>query len=491
MESLFESSPTTLNAARLAEKIENAFKRYKVNMEITHRWSASDRAIFEVKLKGETRETQLLARLSDVQLRLKLPLFQSFKQDYTIYIVASNREIVYDHLPQIFGSPQYRDACKKMLLPYVVGFDAVGRLIIVDLSKLPHLLVAGATNSGKTVGVQVLITSIIYRKRPSCVNLILIDVGASDLLPFEGVPHLSCPVIRDRNKASQVLEKLRNEMERRITMQSSDNESFKKLPRLVLVIDEFPALFVGVEDKRLVKLMTDAVSALLQRGRHAKMHVVLAAQNPTMQNMKVDLGNITGRIAFKCAKRNFSETILDERGAENLLGKGDMYFKSPEFSELKRIQGTYITSSELNRVIQSIKASSFRLSIGKYRINLSDNSSRDMGNDLEVDLNANSHHSKQDVDGRMFAQIMIWALGQNEISCNAVMKAFGYGWNRASHFIERLCEAGIVGELDAKLPRKVIPQTMAEVSEKAKDFLQDCGYTEDMVAETIRNRDNG
>ena len=102
-----------------------------------------------------------------------------------------------------------------------------------------------------------------------------------------------------------------------------------------------------------------------------------------------------------------------------------------------------------------------------------------------------SHHSKQDVDGRMFAQIMIWALGQNEISCNAVMKAFGYGWNRASHFIERLCEAGIVGELDAKLPRKVIPQTMAEVSEKAKDFLQDCGYTEDMVAETIRNRDNG
>ncbi len=397
---------------------------------------------------------------------------------------------MYDHLPQIFCSPQYLDACNKMLLPYVVGFDAVGRLIIVDLSKLPHLLVAGATNSGKTVGVKVLITSIIYRKRPSRVNLILIDVGASDLLPFEGVPHLSCPVIRDRNRASQVLEKLRNEMERRITIQSSDNETFKKLSRLVLVIDEFPALFVGVEDKRMVKLMTDAVSALLQRGRHAKMHVVLAAQNPTTQNMKVDLGNITGRIAFKCAKRNYSETILDERGAENLLGKGDMYFKSLEFSELKRIQGTYITSSELNQVIQSIKTSSFRLSIGKYRINLSDNSSRDMGDDLAVDLNGNSNHSKQDADRRMFAQIMLWALGQNEISCNAVMKAFGYGWNRANHFIDRLCEVGIVGELDAKLPRKVLPQTMDEVSDKTKEFLQNCGYTEDMVAETIRNRDN-
>ena len=491
MESLFESSPTTLNAARLAEKIENAFKRYKVNMEITHRWSASDRAIFEVQLKGETRETQLLARLSDVQLRLKLPLFQSFKKDYTIYIVASDREIVYDHLPQIFYSSQYMDACKKMFLPYVVGFDAVGRLIIVDLSKLPHLLIAGATNSGKTVGVQVLITGIIQSKQPSRVNLILVDVGAADLLPFERVPHLSCPVIRDRNRACQALEKLRTEMERRIAIQSSDIESFKKLPRLVLVIDEFPALFVGVEDRKLVRLMADAVSALLQRGRHAKIHVVLAAQNPTMQNMKVDLGNITGRIAFKCAKKNFSETILGESGAEKLLGKGDLYLKSPEFSGLKRIQGTYITSSELNWVILNIRQFTRYHLRDKYRIKFSENSSRDLGNELAANRIADSKPSKQDADRRMFAQIMIWALGQNEISCNAVMKAFGYGWNRASDFIDRLYAVGIVGELDAKLPRKVIPQTVDEMSDKIKQFLQNCGYSEDMLAEAIRNRESG
>ncbi len=490
METLFDSS-FEKKARRLAEKIEKTFWRYKVNMEIVDCYISHDRAIFEVKLKGETREEQLLARVSDVQLRLKLPLFQTLKQDFTIYIVASDQEIVYDHLSQIFCSSQYMNACKKMFLPYVVGFDFIGRLIIVDLSKMPHLLVAGATNSGKTVGLQAMIASIIYSKRPSRVNLILIDVGASDLLPFEGVPHLSCPVIRERNSACQALEKLRTEMERRINVQSSDNESFKKLPRLVLVIDEFPALFVGMEDKRMVKLMTDAVSALLQRGRHAKIHVVLAAQNPTMQNMKVDLGNITGRIAFKCAKKNFSETILGESGAENLSGKGDMYFKSPEFSELKRIQGIFITPNELSRVIQAIKTQSFRFSIGKYKINLSDNTSRDWGNDLEVDLNGNSNHSKQDTDGRMFAQIMIWALGQHEISGNAVMKAFGYGWNRASHFIDGLYEAGIVEELDAKLPRKVIPQSMDEVSDKAKEFLQNCGYTEDMVAEVINNRNNG
>lgn len=475
-------------AEDLSEDIEKTFKRYHVYLSITNWIIKVDRFIFKVKLKGATREEQLLARLSDVQFRLKLPLLQVLTEKFTIYIIASDQEIVYDHLRKILQSGQYTDTCNKMLLPYAVGFDTVGRLIIVDLSKMPHLLIAGATNSGKTVGVQVLIASIIYCKRPSRVNLILIDVGATDLLPFDGVPHLSCPVIRDRNRACQVLEKLRIEMERRITIQSGDNESFKKLPRLVLVIDEFPALFVGVEDRRMVKLMTNAVSALLQRGRHAKIHVVLAAQNPTMQNMKVDLGNITGRIAFKCAKKNFSETILGETGAENLLGKGDMYFKSPEFSGLKRIQGTYITPNELSRVIQTIKIQSFRFSIGKYIINFSDNSSKNLGNDFTVTSIANSNHSKQDVDEKMFAQIVAWALGQNEISCNAIMKAFGYGWNRANHFIDKLYGAGIVGELDAKLPREVILQSVGELPENVTRLLMDNGISIEDVQNIINNR---
>lgn len=114
-----------------------------------------------------------------------------------------------------------------------------------------------------------------------------------------------------------------------------------------------------------------------------------------------------------------------------------------------------------------------------------------MGNELAANRIADSKPSKQDADRRMFAQIMIWALGQNEISCNAVMKAFGYGWNRASDFIDRLYAVGIVGELDAKLPRKVIPQTVDEMSDKIKQFLQNCGYSEDMLAEAIRNRESG
>ena len=122
-----------------------------------------------------------------------------------------------------------------------------------------------------------------------------------------------------------------------------------------MVIGEFPALFMGLE-KAVSKTLTDVISSLLQRGRHAKIHVVLSAQNPTFQNMKVDLGNITARIAFKCTKKNFSKTILGKEGAENLFGRGDLLLRSPRFDSPQGIQGIYITPEELCQMVQHIKA---------------------------------------------------------------------------------------------------------------------------------------
>ena len=475
-------------AEELGESIERAFKRYRVNIGITCLHVQSDKIIFEVKLKGDTREAQLRARLSDVQQRLECSLFQLTKEGFRIFIVVAKKQIVYPLLSEVLSDQRHIEYIRNMQLPYMVGFVASGRRIVVDLAQFPHLLIAGATRSGKTVGIQAMIVSIIYCRLPSQVNFILIDVGATDLIPFNGIPHLSCPVVCDRETACQVLVLLVKEMERRMKLQISDNDQFEQIPRLVLVIDEFPALFMGVEDKKVIKVIADSVSSLLQRGRHAKIHVVLAAQNPTIQNMKVDLGNITARIAFKCAKKNFSETILGEGGAENLLGKGDMYFKSPEFSGLERIQGAYITSNELSRIIRGISIKSIRYSIGKYKINLSDNSRRDLENDLGVNLIANSNHSKKDTDERMFAQIVIWALGQNEISCNTIMKTFGYGWNRASHFIDRLYEFGIVGELDAKLPRKVILQSIDEIPANVMKLLINNSISAEMISNIIGNR---
>lgn len=152
--------------------------------------------------------------------------------------------------------------------------------------------------------------SISYGVSPEAVNFVLVDLGANDLMPFEDLPHLACPVVRSQDVALQVLNALVVEMERRKDLELTNKQEFDALPRLVLVVDEFPALFNCAEDKRTSNALRDMVSSLLRRGRHGKIHVVLAAQNPTYQNMKVDLGNITARIAFQCAKKNFSFPYL-------------------------------------------------------------------------------------------------------------------------------------------------------------------------------------
>lgn len=242
-------------------------------------------------------------------------------------------------------------------------------------------------------------------------------------------------------------------------MQITDSDTFNKLPRLLLVIDEFPALFSGI-DKNWAKSLTDALSGLLQRGRHAKIHVVLAAQNQTIQNMHVDLGNITTRIAFRCAKKNFSETILGERGAENLSGKGDMYLKSPDYTELQRIQGIFIAPRKLSEIVKHIQIlySKYSLKCNPYEFTLS----TDQLNELQTYTSADLYRSvdtKQQIDDQLLAQIVVWVLGEEAISCNSICSKFHIGWNRAKGFLDRLKEMGLVGDIYAKLPRTVLPYT--------------------------------
>ncbi len=343
----------SFDADELAEKIEAAFSRYRVRISITRWVNRTNRVIYNVKLKGDTRESQFFARLSDVQLKLKLPFFQAFIKDFHIYLAVADQEMKYPHLPDILN--KLGEIWQSMQLPYVVGYDVVGNIVVEDLERFPHLLIGGASNSGKSIGLQALLVSIMVVKSPHYINFILIDVGATNLIPFDGLSHLSCPVIRDRDMACEVLISLKKEMERRIELQIKAVEQFENLPRLVLAIDEFPVLFTEMTDRQMTKIIVNAVSGLLQRGRHAKIHVVIAAQNPTYQNMKIDLGNITSRIAFRCARKNFSETILDDSGAEKLLGNGDMLFKCPQCSDIRRLQGIYIPPEELQKMIKLIK----------------------------------------------------------------------------------------------------------------------------------------
>lgn len=474
------------NAEALGETIIKAFKRYRVSIDILSQEAMPDRIIYEIKLKGDTREVHVRARMFDVQQRLKLPLFQIETFDFHLFIIAAEHKIVYTDLPQILSDPRWRECSKDMCLPYVVGHDAVGTVVTVDLEQFPHLLLAGASNSGKTVGLQSFLISIMCSKTSSQINLILIDVGTSDLIRFNGVPHLSCPVVNDKQMAYQVLISLLDEMERRIKLQASNPKLFDQLPRLVLVVDEFPALFVGLEDKRTSKAVINAVSSLLQRGRHAKIHVVLAAQNPTIQNIKVDLGNITARIAFKCAKKNFSETIIGEGGAENLSGKGDMYFKYPQYEGLRRIQGIFISPEEIQQEVSWIKSwmgagyhdSGFKFTIDISNLQL-------MENDALNSFGGETLERRTNSTDQLFANILLWTLGQETISCNLLMRQFNIGWKRANNFINRLNSLGVVEDLDTKLPRKVLTRSVEDLPERLMDFLVNHGISSEEIIDVI------
>lgn len=468
----------------LGEKIEKQFKKFKVIIEIKKYEVFENRIVFTLKTKGNTTEKKVRNIVSEVQRNLKLSFCQVSKNNFELFLVVAKENPTYAHLPAILNSQDYWDEQKQRQLPYIMGYDVWGELVIDDLAKFPHLLLGGSSNSGKTVGLQALIAGIASTKSPSEVNFVLVDVGAADLMVFKDLPHLSFPIIRDRIIATNALNALVSEMEQRINLEHTDPSRFRTLPRLVVVIDEFPALFRKLE-KSEERLIADNISDLLQRGRHALIHLVLAAQNPTFANMHVDLGNITARGAFMCARPNFSETILGEKGAERLSGQGDMLFKSPQNSELQRIQGSYITKSELRGIAQRITKRWYRRDQEKFTLKIPDNLTRTTDAFCR-NLSCSVVRKGPSQEDQLLASVIMWTFGRNLISANLLMAHYHLGWNKTNRLIKRLEELGIVEKLEAKLPRNVVPHKFEDISEELVKFLESTGYSKDDVITAFR-----
>ena len=482
-------TPQEFQALELAEKIPKTFKKFGDNLSILDHDLFGSRIRYKVKLKGNTRRSSILAHASDVQSRLQLSQFQVDEDKSGIYIVVSGQEVEYPHLLELLNKGTLNNTLGKMKLPYIVGYDNIGQSLIIDLATCPHLLLGGSTNSGKTIGLRALITTIIHTNLPTQANLILIDVGASGLTVFDGIPHLACPIVQDFDTAYRTLAALKSEMERRIQIEHTDPKVFKHLSSLVLVIDEFPALFVGSGDKGTSKQMAGIISSLLQRGRHAKIHLVLAAQNPTLPNMKVDLGNITTRVAFRCAKKNFSETILGEGGAENLQSQGSLLLKSPQYDSLKWAQGIYITPKEIQLVTQHLKSPQY-LYDGDKKLNLTIPKTPLIVNRGNLfsrlqPIPTVSGPSEQD---RLFAAVLFWTLSQDRISANALMNTHHLGWNRAANLMKQLEELGIIDQLNGKQTRRVRPASIEDLSNELLDFLASCDYPHDSIISTFQER---
>ncbi len=251
------------------------------------------------------------------------------------------------------ASTQFQKTSNPLTL--ALGKDITGQPIIADLDDMPHLLIAGTTGSGKTVCVNSLILSLLFKNSPADLKFVMIDPKMVELMPFNGLPHLLCPVVTDSKKAYTALNWVVGEMEERYRLLAkvgarnieSYNEKQEKLPYIVVIVDEFADLMSVARDQT-----ETAVQRLAQLSRAVGIHLILATQRPSVNVITgVIKANLPARISFKVASKVDSRTVLDMNGADKLLGKGDMHFLRPGESRPIRIQGTLISDKEIEKVV--------------------------------------------------------------------------------------------------------------------------------------------
>ena len=361
-----------------------------------------------------------------------------------IEIPNPQRDIVY--IRDIIASDVFKNSASKLTLG--LGKDVVGQPIVADLAKMPHLLIAGATGSGKSVGINSIICSILFKATPDEVRFLLIDPKRIELSGYEDIPHLLHPVVIDPKMANRALQWAVREMERRYMLldemrvksfASYNKVAEKKLPLIVIVVDELADLMmVSSRD------VEESIARLAQMARAAGMHLILATQRPSVDVLTgLIKANFPTRLSFKVFSKVDSRTILDMSGAEHLLGDGDSLFLPPGKARMQRIHGTYISEKETERVIGFLKEQG----TASY-----DESVLEAVEEENGDYNG---IGEDDYDEKYDEAVaLVCETGQASISM--VQRRLRVGYNRAARMIEIMEKEGIVGPSDGSKPREVL-----------------------------------
>ena len=347
----------------------------------------------------------------------------------------------------------------KSPLTFAVGKDISGKPILTDIGKMPHLLIAGATGSGKSVCINTLIMSILYKADPKDVKLIMIDPKVVELSVYNGIPHLMCPVVTDAKDAAATLNWAVREMSDRYNkftelgvrniagyneklqkVSEPEKAGHTKMPYIVVIVDEFADLMMVAS-----KDVEDAVCRLAQLARAAGIHLVLATQRPSVNVITGTIkANIPSRIAFSVSSAIDSRTILDRSGAEKLLGKGDMLFFPSGYSEPVRVQGAFVTDEEVSKIVDFLK----------------NNNEEPEYNDkvtqvVEEDTTETQKESKPERD-EYFEEAGRFVIESDRAAAGQLQRRFSIGFNRAGRIIDQLHKAGVVGPAEGTKPRKIL-----------------------------------
>ncbi|MGL5256820.1 MAG: DNA translocase FtsK [Proteocatella sp.] len=346
----------------------------------------------------------------------------------------------------------------KSKLSFVLGKDVSGKPMISDVSKMPHMLVAGSTGSGKSVCINALICSILFKSTPDEVKFIMIDPKMVELSIYNDIPHLLIPVVTDMKRAPYALSWAVNEMNNRYKLFAENrvrdldsynalNSIDEKLPRIVIIVDELADLMMVSPNE-----VEDAICRLAQMARACGMHLVLATQRPSVDVITgLIKSNIPSRIAFAVSSQVDSRTILDSVGAEKLIGRGDMLYSPQGASKAQRIQGAFITDKEVKSVVDFVS-------------NQFPKNHREFANLIEETMNSKENEKKEKESDPLIDEVIEFAQQNGQISTSLVQRKFRLGYNRASRIIDEMEERGICGPIDGAKPRKVYPRQI-EISE--------------------------
>ncbi len=362
-------------------------------------------------------------------------------------IEIPNRDRQTVNIRRLLASDSYRKQAAKKKLTIVLGLDVFGDLAVAQLDKMPHLLIAGATGAGKSVGINTIIASLLYNATPEEVRFLMIDPKMVELSGYEGIPHLLHPVVIEPKLASRAFNWAVREMERRYALlQEAKVKSFdsynagaeEKLPYIVIIVDELADLMMVAS-----KDIEASIARLAQMARAAGMHVILATQRPSVDVLTgLIKANFPSRISFKVSSKIDSRTILDSGGAEHLLGRGDMLYL-PNGGTLQRVHGAFISEKESAALVEFWKAQG------------SSDYDQSIMAEIEKESGGEGGSGEEEYD-EFYDQAVAFVTEQGQASISKVQRRLRVGYNRAARMIEMMERDGIVGPADGAKPREVI-----------------------------------
>ncbi|MCM1126778.1 MAG: DNA translocase FtsK [Lachnospiraceae bacterium] len=474
-----KSGDSTRELKETAQRLQQTLQTFGVRVTITDISQGPAVTRFEMQPEQGVKVSKIVGLSDDIKLNLAatdIRIEAPIPGKAAVGIEVPNKENTTVALRDLIESKEFKEFPSK--LAFAVGKDIAGKVVVADIAKMPHMLIAGATGSGKSVCINTLIMSILYKAHPDEVKLIMVDPKVVELSVYNGIPHLLIPVVTDPKKASAALQWGVAEMTDRYQkfadwnvrdlkgynkkveamQEAGDSEAPQKLPQIVIIVDELADLMMVAPGE-----VEESICRLAQLARAAGIHLIIATQRPSVDVITgLIKANMPSRVAFSVSSGVDSRTILDMNGAEKLLGKGDMLFYPQGYSKPARVQGAFVSDKEVSDVVEFLK----NQTLGNiYDPGIQDKIAT-YGNGGGAS-GASGDGSERD---QYFVEAAKFIIEKDKASIGMLQRVFKIGFNRAARIMDQLCEAGVVGEEEGTKPRKVL-MSMEQLEQYIEESL--------------------